>query len=182
MTKRTKIIIVFALVLVVVGVAFLFLRSRSVSPPTPPPPTTGAGYKSLVPGVSTKDEVIARLGLPLNDTNGPILNYKSTNPNLPHAVSVEGNTAVFIKEQVTLEDKITKDGLIQLYGQPPEEVYGPNSVNGFNLFVYPDKGVAFLGHTTGSGVLEIWYFPPTTIESFLQTWGADYSEVHRPIQ
>lgn len=182
MTKRNKRILVLVLVFVVVVVAFFFLRSRRVSPPPPPLPTAGASYKSLVPGVSTKDEVVARLGVPLNDTDSAVLNYKSTNPNLPHNVSIEGNIAVFIKEQVTLEDKITKEGLIRLYGQPPEELYGPYSVNGFNLYVYPDKGVAFLGHVTGSGVLEIWYFPPTTIDVFLQTWGADYSEVHEPIQ
>ncbi len=176
-----KIIIIFLFVVAAIA-AFLFLKNRKASPPSITIPTARTTYKSLAPGVSTRDEVVAALGTPLNATSSPVLDFKSSNPNLPHTVSIEKNTAVFIKEQITLEDEITKEGLIQLWGEPKETLFGPYSVNGFNLYVYPDKGVAFLGHVTGSGVLEIWYFPPTTIDDFIQTWGAAYSKVHKPRQ
>jgi hypothetical protein len=183
MKPRTKKIILILLALSIVGVfVFFLLRPRVATPPPAPKPTVGEGYKSLVPGESKREDVIAKLGLPLNDTDSPVLNYKSTNPNLPHNFSIEEDTVVFIKEQVAPGDKLAKEDLIELYGAPPETLYGPNTVNGFNLYVYPDKGVAFLGHVSGSGVLEVWYFPPTTTDEFLQTWGTDYSRVHEPIQ
>lgn len=179
--KRLRVILVFLLVVLVIVVA-LFLRSRAGKPPESGIPPSGASFRSLVPSLSSKKEAVETLGTPLNNIESDTLSFKSNNPNLPHQVVVPDETVLFIKEVVSLADKKTTEDITGVYGETPYILFGPDSVNGFNLYVYPDKGLAYLGHVEEPVLLEIWYFQPTTIEDFQVRWAKGYSTTHRPIQ
>ncbi|OGM56205.1 hypothetical protein A3E46_00695 [Candidatus Woesebacteria bacterium RIFCSPHIGHO2_12_FULL_46_16] len=178
---KIRILLVLLLGLFVVG-AFLLLRARSTPSLPTPTPSAGAKYKFLIPGTSSRGDVLKNLGQPLNDEASELLNFKSNNPNLPHQAVVPEDTVVFIREIITAKDKKTTEDITSQYGNAPYTLYGPASVNGFNLYVYPDKGIAYIGHVEESILLEIWYFQPTTIEDFQTRWAKGYSTTHRPIQ
>lgn len=178
---KTRVLLILLLGVFLV-VAFLLLRARIAPTPPTASPSVGASYKTLVPGSSSRDDALTNLGKPLNDEASELLNFKSNNPNLPHQVTVPNDTVLFIREIVTAKDKKTTEEITSQYGNAPYVFYGPASVNGFNLYVYPDKGVAYIGHVEEPIVLEIWYFQPTTIEDFQTRWAKGYSTTHRPIQ
>lgn len=179
--KRLRIVLVFLFIVLVI-VAALFLRARTTRPPEGGLPPSGVSFKSLVPGLSGKSDAIETLGTPLNDVEADTLSFKSNNPNLPHQVVVPDETVLFIKEIVSLADKKTTEDITSAYGEAPYVLFGPDSVNGFNLYVYPDRGLAYLGHVEEPILLEIWYFQPTSFEDFKERWASNYSTTHSPIQ
>lgn len=178
---KIRILLVFLFAAFVIG-ALLLLRARPETAPPTATPSAGVSYKSLAPGSSSRGDVLAALGKPLNDEMSDLLNFKSSNPNLPHQVAVSVDTVVFIREIITAKDKKNTENITSQYGNAPYTLYGPSSVNGFNLYVYPDKGIAYVGHVKDPILLEIWYFQPTTIEDFQVRWAKGYSTTHRPIQ
>lgn len=97
-------------------------------------------------------------------------------------ISFVDDKVVFIKEIVTTKDGKTADDITSQYGTAPHFLYGPASVNGFNLYVYPDKGIAYVGHVAEPVILEVWYFQPISLEEFQRRWAPNYSKTHRPIQ
>ena len=171
MTKlKPKLLQILFLLFVAIAVV-LYVRSR-VSPPRP---TGGADYNSLVPGLSSKQAAIDKLGEPLGGPDAEVLLYKSNNPNLPNELRLEENTIFFIKEIVAPSDNKTSDQIKQIYGDTNYILYGLGSGSGFALYVYPDRGIAYVGHTRASVLLEIWYFPPTTFPEFRSRWASDYT-------
>ena len=178
---KIRILLILLLGVFAVG-AFLLLRARARPTPPTPTPSVGARYKSLIPGTSSRGDVLNNMGKPLNDEASDLLNFKSSNPNLPHQVTIPVDTVVFIREIITAKDKKTTEDITSQYGNAPYTLYGPASVNGFNLYVYLDKGIAYIGHVKEPILLEIWYFQPTTIEDFQVKWAKGYSTTQRPIQ
>jgi hypothetical protein len=140
-------------------------------------------YNDLKLGLSTKDEVINKLGEPLNTqlkVNQELLEYESNNPNFNNEVYLQDNKIYFIKEFVTLEDDKKIPSIKNVYGNPDKVLYGPGSGVGFYLYVYPEDGIAYVGHDKSGILLEIWYFTPVTYEEFKFNYAKDYSET-RPI-
>lgn len=169
------------LVVVLVALATFYLRPKLTAPIENVPGTKGASYDTLVPGFSSKSDAIEKLGAPLNGPDSPSLEFKSSNPNLPHEVIIANDKVVFIKEIIKVEGGKTSNDIIELYGEALKVLYGPDSIHGFNLYVYPDKGIAYLGHIKEPLLLEIWYFQPTTLQEFKAKWASGYSESYRPI-
>lgn len=182
MRKRLITFLIIFLIILVGVIVFFFARSKKAVPTPTGLPTSGASYKSLTPGVSSKEDAIKLLGTPLNSSTSDTLDFKSNNPNLPNQVDTSNDKVSLIKEIVTVSDKKTTTDITGQYGIAPSVLYGPDSVNGFNLYVYPDKGIAYIGHIKEPIVLEIWYFQPTTLENFISKWAPNYSETPHPIQ
>lgn len=137
-----------------------------------------ASWNGLVPNKSTKDQVTAELGQSTFETrNGTttVDNYKSTSPTREHQVTYNNQTATFFKQIVSINDKETITDLQAKYGQPDFKLYGPDSSNGYFLFVYLSKGVAYLGNPISDNLLEIWYFPPTDSSGFVKNYASNYS-------
>ena len=139
-------------------------------------PPKGAGFNSLIPGQSTWPEAIETLGEPINDKGSATLDFESNNPNLPHQVVTENEKITFIREIVAPSDGKTTLDITNLYGNARYVLYGPESIHGFNLYIYPDKGIAYLGHLKEPVLLEIWYFQPTSFEEFRKKWATSYSD------
>lgn len=154
---------------------------------TTPLPTEkgGANYRNLTPGISSKEEVVKKLGEPLKtglENGTETLEYNSNNPNLNNKFFINNGVLSLVKEIVTLKDKIKIPSIKEKYGDPVYTLFGPGSTIGFYLYIYPDKGFAYVGHEKSGLIKEIWYFPPTNFESFRKNYAPEYSDTLRPIQ
>lgn len=174
---RRKVIIFLILVIVIIGVSYFFL-SISKNIPTSTLPSTGVKYNGLAPGISTGKDVTATLGTPVKDTQtGGVrtLEYKSNNPNFNNQFVFKQNVLSFIETNILPADNVDINTIENQYGQNEQALYGPGNSNGFNLYVYPDKGVAYIGNRQINDVSEIWYFPPTDLQTFINLYAQSYS-------
>lgn len=136
-----------------------------------------ADFNEIIPGKTSLERINELLGKPLNSTISGELNvssYKSTNQYRNHKVYSKEGLAELVVEEVINGSKTSND-IRKIYGIAPEMLYEKTLTSVFNLYVYPSNGIAYLGHEDG-GILEIWYFVPTTIEDFITRWGSDYSK------
>lgn len=175
--QKTKYLLVGLLLLSVISVVFVFssTKPKTDNNATPQPSNIKTiDWSKLTPGESTTKDVTDMLGNPVRQKDNVYFFESSTSVANNEAI-IENGTAQFFKEIVTLSDKKTVDLITSKYGLAPNTLYGSNSINGFNLYVYPNIGVAYLGNSITQDLLEIWYFKPTDIETFTQEWGDGYS-------
>lgn len=174
--KNHKIIVVIITFFVIGSViAFLAINKRQ------PLPSQGTAWENLTPGESTKSDVVARLGEPLSESENSAA-FRSQSLNRPHQAvfEEEEEKVIFLREIITAKDSKDIPTIQDQYGIPTHTLYGPESQNGFDLYVYPSQGIAYLGNPTTGDLLEIWYFQPTTIELFIENWAQDYSTSTQP--
>ena len=108
------------------------------------------------------------------ENNGNLLNFPSSNPEIPNQVIIEEDKLSFIKEIVTLKDKVYISDIEKEYGSTQNILYGPHSSSGFDLYVIPERGIAYVGHEESGLLLEIWYFTPMTFEQFKAKYSPAY--------
>lgn len=136
-----------------------------------------ADFNEIIPGKTSLERINELLGKPLNSTVSGELNvssYKSTNQYRNHKVYSKDGLAELVVEEIINGSKTAND-IRKIYGIAPEMLYEKTLSSVFNLYIYPSNGIAYLGHEDG-GILEIWYFVPTTIDDFITKWGSDYSK------
>jgi hypothetical protein len=146
------------------------LPSQTISP---------AGFVGIKPGETTKSDVVNSLGKASTEVKipgGTIDDFKSASVNRTHEITFDSKNIVQIAKQViTAQDKKSPIDIQNTYGQPQNVLYGPDFVNGVNLYVYPEKGAAMLANVRSNTLFEIWYFSPTTLENFIKNFGSGYS-------
>lgn len=187
MNIKKKIILGLGLIsLLAIGfIAFKIYSTNSRQKNISPQNAEGAKYRDLQPGVSSLNDVASALGPSVDerDQDGKkILEYKSNNPNFNNEVTIEEQKLSFIKQIVTMDEQITISEINKKYGNYEYILYGPLSTNGFDLYIYPSKGIAYIGHQSSGIILEIWYFPPTNLEEFKAKYASEYSESLPPRQ
>jgi hypothetical protein len=160
--------------LIIIGIIVYEQLIKSSSSTNVPIPKEQAKYQDLAPGTSTRSDVINKLGEPASQTTNT-LNYKSSAAVKTNDVIMQGDTVKLIKEVVTLEDNKNVSDIKDQYGEPEYMLYGPRQEASFYLYIYPEKGIAYIGSEDQTTLLEIWYFAPTTIEQFKVSIAPDYS-------
>lgn len=171
-----KILLLFVIVVAVVIVLFVIFGRQSIFKQqngpmiTPRPTPLPSVYRGVIPGVSTIEEAVGSLGAPIRKDvykNTSTLVYPSGLGDQPINVNVGLNNTVFlITEPVAPTARFN-----QLVGTDAAELvlYGLFEDEGFRLFVYLNKGVAFLANPTTQTVKEKWYFHPTSASVFQKT-------------
>ena len=136
-----------------------------------------ASFDNIIPGTSNQKDVIDKLGEPVKSSSSSATpdEFKSLNPNKNNLVFYENGKVSLIKEIITYGEKRNISEIINKYGNPTYTLYGPDSSNGFNLYVYPDIGIAYLGNQSSGTLLEIWYFPSTNLSDFISNYAVGYS-------
>lgn len=173
--KYWLLILIILTVLLLIINKILDLKSPPEIAPSPTP--NAASYKSLYPGKSTEDDVSKLLGLPLNITTEDekeIAKYQSSNKYRNNIVIYENGKVAIIKQVINNSDNLNSDYVTGKYGTAPYILYPQYPEDAFNLYVYPQNGIAYLGHTDKT-ILEIWYFEPTSIDDFVSRWAKGYS-------
>lgn len=143
--------------------------------PTSIPTSKYVDFSQIIPGKTGITRINEILGKPIESTISGTLtisDYKSTNQYRNHKVYSKDGLAELVVEEIINKSKTSSD-IQKIYGIAPESLYSKSPSSAFKLYVYPDKGIAYLGHVDGT-LLEIWYFVPTTIEDFTTKWGSGY--------
>lgn len=140
-------------------------------------------WSSVKPGL-TKEEMARILGQPLSESTNKdqtVSQYKSDSPTRNNIVTFQKGTSQIIRRIITSHDVDTVDTMIRLYGEPKYTLYGSDADAGFYLYIYPDKGVAYIGNPINKDLLEIWYFQPTSFEEFRKQFAPDYTDILSPV-
>ncbi len=171
-----KILLLFIIVAAIVIVLFVMFGRQSLVKQQGEPVVTPrltlmpSVYRGLIPGTSTVEEVVDSLGAPIRRDlykNTSTLVYPSGLGDQPINVEVGlDNTIFLITEPVAPIARFN-----QLTGTEAADLvlYGLFEDEGFRLFVYLNKGVAFLANPTTQVVKEKWYFHPTSAAAFQQS-------------
>lgn len=167
----------FFLFAIFIGIilSVVFLISKNKKTTSVIPQTSIASWNGLIPGTSSEKTVIDKLGPPEKQA-GSLLYFKSKSPARKHEVIINNSTADFFKEIVAVSEKRTSEEITSVYGSTQQVLYGPDAVNGYYLFVYPDHGIAYLGNPITKSMLEVWYFSPLTLDQFITKWATGYSK------
>lgn len=178
--NKKKILLGILITFSILSLLFIFTQvSNNKKPSAEPKNLTQANYGSITPGVSTVNDVTSKLGKPIN-TDPNSLEYKSLSPNRNNQININQGTVSLVKEIVTLKDTKKISDITNAYGLAQKILYGPDAAAGFYLFVYPQNGIAYVGHPESGLLLEIWYFSPTDLAGFKANYAKGYSESYQP--
>lgn len=136
---------------------------------------------NLKPNISTKEEVYKILGNPVSrQQQGDYTMESFANPNSvnrQHQVVLEENIVKVVKEIVAYNDSRSISDITNILGSAPTVLFGPDQESGVYLYVYETRGVAYLGNQLdgNNSLFEVWFFPPTTTETFISSWAREYS-------
>ncbi len=145
---------------------------------TPAPDTKTARFGSLVPGTSSQTDVNGVLGRPVSTKQQgtmTVSEFRSSNQYRFHEVIFQNGTAVLIKQIINSNDNLDSSFVTNQFGSAPFKLYENLSNSSFSLYIYPQNGIAYLGHTDGT-LKEIWYFEPSSFEDFNSKWASDFSQ------
>lgn len=137
-------------------------------------------WNNFQPGKTTKKDVVNKLGDPETETKtdgGSLDAFSSESPVRLHQVLFDSqNVSQLFKKIITAGDTATPKDIIQIYGDASNILYGADSINGIYLYVYSDKGIAYLGNNQSNTLFEIWYFAPTSLDNFMKNLASGYSK------
>lgn len=174
---KKKITIVLGTISVLSIFLLLYLQNKNVKNLPDFVPTKYININEIDIG-SNKENIEKQIGKEIASTSSGnllISDYKSKNIYRPHQIYYKDNNSVLIIEEIT-DKSVTTDDMREKYGSATDVLYEKLEHGTFNLFVYIDKGVAYLGHKNGGLVLEIWYFKPTDINTFIKNYANNYQE------
>jgi len=179
-----KIITIFLFLLSLTFIVFNIYRSSKevVTPQNQNVSNQAVDLSWVLPGKTSKDEVISKLGTPIKDdltTNNETLYYNSTSKTRNNQIILEDESVVLVKEMISYLDSKKVSSITTSYGISTDSLFGPDSAGGNKLYIYPDKGIAYIGDPKFDTLEEIWYFVPTSIEKFKETWALGYSETQK---
>ncbi|MBI3342259.1 hypothetical protein HY024_04005 [Candidatus Curtissbacteria bacterium] len=150
--------LVIALLLAIVS-GFALINSK--------PEIKGTPWQSIEPGKTTTDQIKKVLGDPQESSNsGQTLMYSKKDDKRQIAVDIQNNKATVIKEPVTHNEEGDLNSYIQKFGQPEKILYGPDETAAPGHF-WGQRGILVFGNPISGIILEIWYFPPTDLRTFL---------------
>lgn len=168
-----RFIIISGIVIAIIIVFFVFMKINESN--IKPSPTPGAAsWTGILPGKTTTNDATKILGTPIA-SSGNVLDFQSKSPTENNKITSENGKVVFIRHVIAKGDNTSTTQITDLYGAAPIRLYGPDSNGGEDLYVYPDKGVAYLANQPKEYVFEIWYFEPMSVNDFIQKWAPNYS-------
>ena len=180
--KRRLFIFISAIIIPTLLIFFVLKNEKkptiSITTTTPVPNDKTASFNNIVPGETSQERINELLGFPLNteDKDGKtFLDYKTSNQYRNHTIVIKNGIVILIKEIVNKEDNINADIIREKYGVAPNILYEQKFSSTFDLYVYPGNGIAYLGHQDGT-ILEVWYFQPTDIDNFIESWANNYQK------
>src|SRR3989344_3945415 len=126
-TARSELVLISLGIISIILFAFILYSFIK----TPADETTAqnqvAYINAILPGESTKDDVVTSLGEPLEiktKVSKEIYLYPSTNQFLPHEVQFSQEKADLVKEQILGDEKGKLSDFTRQYSQPESILYG----------------------------------------------------------
>lgn len=170
--KSEKAIVLLLLIIVGFLVLAIFSLNKIITkkPQEPRSKTPQIAWRNdILPGVTTKEELQSKLGNPIKTQTGnneTTYLYSSTNQYRPHEVEIFEDSVSLIKEQIIGKEKGSLNTYIQNYGQVEAILYGEHGIIAPGHF-WGSRGLLVFGNDNDGTIIEIWYFKPVDLDSFL---------------
>lgn len=132
----------------------------------------------IVPGVTTRDEVIAALGQPSvieNEGNAEILYYASSTKGIFNYVLMENEIAQYTTKLLGDQEPLRLSNALEQLGEPELKFYSYFKA-GSSTFVYPQQGILFIVDPKMDIVFMQECFVPQESAHFLETYGQKFPE------
>lgn len=175
--KKVLIIVGLTSVLIIFIIANVVNMQKHAVPTTTPAPGQTLTYQGLTPGVATKEDVVSALGSPINteaDNGFEVLDFESDVADRPHQAYIDNEKLVLFKETIKWSKNIYD--VQKVLGTPKYSLYTSDVPGSFEIYIYPNNGVAYIGHPKTTTITDIWYFVPMSFDDFKNTWGKDFFE------
>lgn len=144
--------------------------------PQQEPVKADACLPGIIPGQSTRDDVIASLGDPESvevfDENGDeTLTFAAVDQAFPISVLVKNGVVALIGMSVD-EQALSLTEVLATYGEPESTTFS-NFMMHAMTYLYPTAGVAFVVLPDSDLVFYQQCVPSTTLDEYMATWGAN---------
>lgn len=170
--RKNGLLIFLAFLATMLFVLRIFVSPNKKESPQP----TVFSWKGVVPGKTEASQLTNILGGAENtsqEKSQTTFFFKADDGGPPDRIISENSVVGIIKEHYFEGKNLTS--FIEEYGQPEAEFWGEYKTVGFKTYVFPGKGIAVVANRNDGGVIQIWYFEPTTISEFLSKWGQGLS-------
>ena len=160
---------------IVCAVTILVAAMLACNMPNPKPASEVVCYQGITPGQTTRADVVALLGDPTRteqDGANEILLYPSPHPRQFNTINVQDQIVVLLDIIMGDEEAMAFSAIKALYGEPGHIAY-TNYLQGSMVYIYPDKGRAFIADENADIVFTKQCFLPMSLDDYLNTWGKD---------
>lgn len=130
----------------------------------------------IVPGVTTREDVIAALGQPAvkeNEGDVEALYYASSTKGIFNIVLVENEIAQYTSKLLSEQDALRLSSVLEQLGDPEHQLYSYFQA-GSRTFVYPQRGILFVVDPKMDVVFIQECFVPQESALFLATYGQNF--------
>lgn len=151
------------------------------NPPSEQTVQQASNYSIIKIGDTTEEEIKKLPGLKGEQVKGNQTEFAFKSGRYNDDLVITENGVVVFKKIVTVDPQTWQhpplSSYLKAYGEPEAEFTGSNIYGShFKTFVYPSKGIAFIGNPTPDELYEIQVFEPTTLEQYRNRWGTDINE------
>ena len=145
----------------------------TTSPSQPGGSSGGTCLAGILPGKTTREEVVALLGEPVAvETDGSLetLLYASSIYGQFNSVVIQDNLVRLVSAASSVDDPPAWSAIKKQYGEPAHTTYS-NYQQGSMTYIYPDWGLAFIASQAPDLVYIQECFIPITLDEYMNTWG-----------
>jgi hypothetical protein len=128
----------------------------------------------IIPGTTTRDEVVASLGEPLAvELEGDLetLLYASQLAGQFNSIVVQNQVVALVGIVLGEDTPLAWSAVKTQFGEPVHTTYS-NYLDGSMTYIYPDQGQAFVASPESDVVFIRECFIPMALEDYLSTWGS----------
>lgn len=152
----------------------------------PQPPSQEASqqekaYSTIKIGETTNEQLKQLPELKGEHVKGNQTEFSFKSARYNDNIVITENGVVVFKKVITIDPQTWQhpplSSYLNAYGTPEAEFTGSSAYGSrFKTYVYPSKGLAFIGNPTPDELYEIQVFEPTTLEQYRSKWGQDINE------
>jgi hypothetical protein len=144
--------------------------------PNPVQPASGVQASCLagiIPGTTSRNEVVALLGEPAGTDTGTgveVLFYSAKDRGQFNSIVLQNETVAMVSVNLGENDLQQWSTTQKEYGEPAQTTYS-NYLQNTMTFIFPEKGLAFVADQAMDMVFIKQCFIPMNIDDYMNTWG-----------
>jgi hypothetical protein len=132
-------------------------------------------WRGIVPGKTTEAEALGILGTPLRRIEKRdllVFEFLSGIEGYPNGVGVQGGIVKVIGIRIDPARPISLSATLAKYHEPEKQTYS-TWAQGFHTYIYPRRGLMFIGNPQTDRIASAQYFVQMSIETYMSSWGKD---------
>lgn len=144
-------------------------------------PTKLSTWNNTTPGVTTKNEVVSKLGPPQQEKMeelGNLLMYDSGTQSFPNVVIYDNKSEKVLGELVSVTNETDGKKYYQemLSLGKPEKIMFSTYQQFSKIFIFPQKGITYSVNEATKTVDAVQFYVPTSLSNYLSKYGGFFNE------